>query len=441
MSDRSHVQDWLQDVPPQWEVPLLKLVTQVESGHTPSRSHPEYWVPDECTIPWFSLADIWQLRDGKHKHLGDTKEKVSPLGIANSAARILPAGTVVLSRTASVGFSGVMPRPMATTQDFVNFVCGPRLSHDFLVWVLRGMKPEFERLRRGSTHKTIYMPDALQFRTPLPPLPTQKAIADFLDRKTAAIDALIEKKQKLLGLLAEKRAALINHAVTKGLDPGVPMKDSGIPWIGEIPAHWSLSRLSFRYSQQLGKMLSSAAAEGPDHASYLGNKDVQWDFVDVSDLKMMHFSPSEREKFSLRRGDLLVCEGGIVGRTAVWRGELDECFFQKAIHRLRPHRSKRDHYRFFFYCMRAATDQGLFEEHGNKSTIGHLTGEALRAHRFPFSPAIEQVEIATWLDKVNDRVARTSMRLQQQIDRLQEYRQALITAAVTGQLDIPEEAA
>jgi len=279
------------------------------------------------------------------------------------------------------------------------------------------------------------------YAPPLPPLPTQKAIADFLDRKTATIDVLIEKKQKLLGLLAEKRAALINQAVTKGLDPGVPMKDSGIPWIGKIPAHWVICRLSFRFSQQLGKMMSSFASEGPDQAPYLANKDVQWDFVDVSDLKTMHFSPSERMKFSLIPEDLLVCEGGFIGRTAEWRGELEGCFFQKAIHRLRPHNPSRDHHRFFYFCMKTATEQGLFEEHGNKSTIGHLTGEALRSHKFPFPPMNEQIEIADWLDRHYSLSKKTSIRLTEQIDRLQEYRQVLITAAVTGRLDIPEEAA
>ncbi len=87
----------------------------------------------------------------------------------------------------------------------------------------------------------------------LPPLPTQKAIADYLDEKTAAIDALIEKKRKLLDLLAEERAALINQAVTKGLDPTVPMKDSGIPWIGEIPAHWEVMRPSRSSSMSLAR--------------------------------------------------------------------------------------------------------------------------------------------------------------------------------------------
>src|SRR5207249_3411959 len=108
----------------------LKYVTRLETGHTPSRQHPEYW--ENCTIPWFSLADVWQIRDGRKEYLEDTAEKVSELGLANSAARLLPLGTVIVSRTASVGFSGIMPVPMATTQDFVNWICGPKLLPEYL---------------------------------------------------------------------------------------------------------------------------------------------------------------------------------------------------------------------------------------------------------------------------------------------------------------------
>lgn len=125
--------EWAGDIPAEWDVAKICLLARLESGHTPSRQAPEYWAPEECTIPWFSLADVWQLRDGTQDYLGDTAEKISPRGLANSAARLLPAGTVVLSRTASVGFAGIMPRPMATTQDFANWVCGDRLMSEYLL--------------------------------------------------------------------------------------------------------------------------------------------------------------------------------------------------------------------------------------------------------------------------------------------------------------------
>lgn len=433
---------WIGQIPAHWDVVLLRLLARIESGHTPSRTHPEYWSPEECTIPWFSLADIWQLRDGSNKYLGETSECISEAGTRNSSARVLPAGTVVLSRTASVGFSGIMPRPMATTQDFVNWVCGPRILPDYLLWIFRAMKPEFDRLMMGSTHQTIYMPDAAQLKGPVPPLHTQRAIADFLDRKTAVIDTLIDKKQQLLARLAEKRAALINQAVTKGLDPNVPMKDSGIPWIGEIPADWELGPLYAYYSVQLGKMLDAKNGLGEFERPYLRNANVQWDRIDTEDVKTMPFPPAEQYRFRLRAGDLLVCEGGaninVVGRAAIWSGEIEECYYQKALHRLRP-TSDSSLSRFMLYVLRAAVPMGVFIAEANANTVFHLTGEKLRAHRFPFPPIAEQRAIVHHLDTNLAVVGRCMETASSQVDRLREYRQALVTAAVTGQLEIPKE--
>ncbi len=100
--------EWLGEIPAHWEVNRTKHVARLESGYTPSRQHPEYW--QDCTIPWFGLADVWQIRDGRIQHVSETAEKVSELGLAHSSARLLPMGTVILSRTASVGFSAAEAR-------------------------------------------------------------------------------------------------------------------------------------------------------------------------------------------------------------------------------------------------------------------------------------------------------------------------------------------
>jgi type I restriction enzyme, S subunit len=142
-------------IPAHWQAKRTKFAARLRSGHTPSRQHPEYWY--ECTIPWFGLVDVWQLRDGTREIVTETAEKISELGLANSAARLLPRGTVMLSRTASVGFPGIMGVDMATTQDFVNWVCGPSLRPEYLLYVFRSMHHELRRLTMGSTHQTIYM--------------------------------------------------------------------------------------------------------------------------------------------------------------------------------------------------------------------------------------------------------------------------------------------
>jgi type I restriction enzyme S subunit len=208
--------EWLGVVPAHWGVLPTRYVARLESGHTPSRQHPEYW--ENCTIPWFSLSDVWQVRDERKEYVYETSELVSELGIANSSARVLPKGTVLLSRTASVGFSAIMGVDMATTQDFANWVCGPRLRPEYLLYVFRAMKPEFSRLTMGSTHQTIYMPDLHDFRCPLPPIEEQDQIVSHIRCGLADIDAITEKCNAAIKLLQERRIALISAAVTGKFD-------------------------------------------------------------------------------------------------------------------------------------------------------------------------------------------------------------------------------
>ena len=214
MKESGH--DWLGEIPNHWRAARIRYVARLESGHTPSRQHPEYWVA--CTIPWFTLADVWQLREGSRKRVFETAENVSELGLANSAARLLPKDTVILSRTASVGFTGILDRPMATSQDFVNWICGPRLLPEYLWYVFRGMRQEFERLMMGSTHQTIYMPQVQSFATPIPPVTEQNQIVRFLDKNTESIDSVHQKVRSMVEFLREYRTALISAAVTGKID-------------------------------------------------------------------------------------------------------------------------------------------------------------------------------------------------------------------------------
>jgi type I restriction enzyme S subunit len=208
--------EWLGEIPAHWEVKRTKFAARLRSGHTPSRQHTEYWV--NCTIPWFGLADVWQIRDGQIEFVYETAEMISELGLAHSAARLLPKGTVILSRTASVGFSAILGVDMATTQDFVNWVCGPTLRPAYLLYVFRAMKHEFRRLTMGSTHQTIYMPDVGGFSTPLPPLAEQDQIFAFIREETARVDALIANVHEAIERLQELRTALISAAVAGKID-------------------------------------------------------------------------------------------------------------------------------------------------------------------------------------------------------------------------------
>ena len=214
---------WLNEVPSWWSSPLLRLVAVQGTGHTPSRSKPEWWHPDECVTPWITTGEVAQVRSDRVRVIYETRENVSPAGLANSSAEIHPEGTVFLCRTASAGYSGIMGVAMATSQDFATWTCSDVLRPEFLLLCLRAMRQDLlGRLAVGSTHKTIYMPDIQALKIPLPDVDEQDVIIEktnrLLNRSFEAEESLVAQ----IDLLAEKRQALITAAVTGELEiPGV----------------------------------------------------------------------------------------------------------------------------------------------------------------------------------------------------------------------------
>lgn len=206
---------WALMLPAHWRVVPLTSVADLESGHTPSRSREDWWT--DCHIPWVSLHDVGTMLGAKY--LQDTAQHISDAGIANSSARLLPARTVVLSRDATVGRTAIMGIPMATSQHFAAWVCGPLLDPEYL-WVLfqDAMQPFFDSFQNGSTIRTIGMGDLKAFRIPLPPLDEQRRIVAYLDDETAKIDALIAETERFIELSKERRAAVITAAVTGQID-------------------------------------------------------------------------------------------------------------------------------------------------------------------------------------------------------------------------------
>ena len=173
-----------------------------------------------------------------------------------------------------------------------------------------------------------------------------------------------------------------------------------------------------------------------DMAPYLRNINIRWDYVDTADVAQMDFPMDERHRYRLRAGDLLINEGGAgIGRAALWDGQIEDCYFQKSVLGLRPTADVSP--RWMIECMRVAVAQKLFLVEGNTATIPLVPAEALRSRRFPFPPRPVQDAQLEWLDRERQRANQTRDRLTRQLALLQEHRQALITAAVTGELEIP----
>lgn len=274
--------------------------------------------------------------------------------------------------------------------------------------------------------------DFRDIAVPLSSLSEQRRIADFLDDQVALLDRAIHLRQQQIDLLDE-RAFARAYAAVMGLQEVGEREAVSTEWIGSVPATWSVQPLGRLVDIQLGKMLSPERAAGEYLRPYLRNTNVQWDRIDVHDLNVMDFPPSEHSRYEVVPGDLLVCEGGEVGRAAIWNGEVTEMYYQKALHRLRPTSSTSA--RWVFYVLRVATSLGVFST-GGSSTIAHLTGEQLRAQRMPFPPSDVEQRLVAKLDADAERESRLRSLYNRQVALLRERKQALITAAVTGQFDV-----
>lgn len=425
--------DWLGDIPSHWEVKRLKHLGEAIIGLTYSPND----VVDEGQGTLVLRSSNIQNRRLSMDDSVYVTASIPPalraragdiLICSRNGSRALIGKNIVIDEaTAGSSFGAFMTVFRGSSNNYIR--------HVFNSYLFEAQSSSF----LSSTINQLTSGNLLGMAVPLPSMAEQEAIAAFLDRETGKIDALVEEQRRLIELLKEKRQAVISHAVTKGLNPNAKMKPSGVEWLGEVPEHWDVVPCGYRYEVQLGRMLNEERAQGDDLRPYLRVLDVQWHRINVDDLPVMNFPLEARQRYRLQQGDLLVNEGGsYVGRSAIWRGELGECYYQKALHRLRPRDHSRDTAEFLLFVMEMATKLGAFIAGGNQTTIDHLTAEQLRGQRFPFPPIEEQAAIAQFLAEANGRLDVLEGEATAAIELLQERRAALISAAVTGKIDVRE---
>lgn len=433
--------EWIGDIPSEWECRRLKDCGALLAGA--GFPHEFQGLEDE-ELSFYKVGDLSQSLDGRHMASGE--HTISRATAYTLRAKVIPPSAVVYAK---IGAALLLNRRRIT----VKYCC---IDNNMTAFI-----PYQRKLSTAWAHYWLCTLDFGEFTNPgaipslsegyqstlpitLPPLEEQQTIVRFLNAKTAQIDALVAQKRQLIAKLKEKRSALIARTVTRGLppeaakaaglEPNLEMKDSRVEWLGAIPAHWATPPLYARYSVELGKMLSEAKITGEHLIPYLRNVDVQWSVINYQDLPEMDIPPAEYPRYTIRSGDLLVCEGGEVGRAAIVGKFGGVIGYQKALHKLRALRDDEDQ-RFMCFILEWAAQTGVFNA-GGMSTIAHLTGEQLRKYRFPKPPKNEQQVIVKYLQRETDKIGHLQREVETAITRLTEYRQALITSAVTGKIDV-----
>ncbi|MGV9763588.1 restriction endonuclease subunit S [Micromonospora tulbaghiae] len=416
---QTQIAPWLADS--RWPTVPIRFLARLGTGHTPSRSVPEYW--ENCSIPWITLADVWQLRDGSTDVITDTKEKISEVGLANSAAVRHPAGTVILSRTASVGFSAIMGADMATSQDFATWTCGSKLHPRYLLHALRAMANDLKRVAAGSTHKTIYMPDIEQLRIPAPPIEEQRRIADFLDAETARIDKLSALQSESATLIHERESALLDGTI-----------DELMAHVGAVPFRRFIAGMDQGASPQCDSIPA-----GPN----------EWGVLKVSCLRPGLFLPEENKRLpenltpdvqrEIQNGDLLITRANtpqLVGSTAVVQNVRPKLLLSDKIFRIRLLPSTEP--RYIAAVARSTRVRSLCgaASNGASQSMANIRFEEVKEWQIPPIDIREQLRVVAQVNERSEHNRALLAIIDKQAALLAERRQALITAAVTGQIDV-----
>jgi type I restriction enzyme, S subunit len=404
------------------EVALRRAVTVVNGG-TPTPAE-EHW---NGTVPWATPVDLGVAR----LYIDETQRSLTERGLQNGSRRV-PAGSILISTRAPIGYLSINRVPMAFNQGCKALVPRRGVDARFIAFQLMARRADLEAAGQGSTFMELSSSALADVRVALPALQEQRRIADFLDDQVAIFDRAIELRRRQVDLLGEQEIASMADALTGRCRDGSG-QPTGLSWLPGIPSSWSLGPVYAFYSVRLGKMLNPERAGGEHPRPYLRNANVHWLEISTEDLAVMSFDPHERERYRVRSGDLLVCEGGAgVAEAAVWRGEVEECYYQKSLHRVRG--TAHLPVEWLMFWLRVAKASGVFESEGNLATIPHLTGEQLRQSRIPVCPPGEG--LLTNLRSDLERGSVLRLLQMRSAELLRERKQALITAAVTGQFDV-----
>jgi type I restriction enzyme S subunit len=419
--------EWLGEVPEHWRLRRLKEIAHVSGGGTPSREVPEYWRGD---IPWVSPKDM------KAEEINGAEESITALGLSESTSSLHPPGRVlivirsgILQRVIPVAINAVA---VSINQDLkaLAFTLDACVPSFFLRWV-QGLNDSLllAWAQQGATVESINQSLFLNTTIPLPSLPEQTRIAAFLDRETAKIDALIAEQQRLIELLQEKRQAVISHAVTKGLNPDAPMKDSGIAWLGRIPRHWGVV-----HSRRLFALRNERARAGDQQLTASQEHGViyQEDFIRLEGRRVVEVIKGSDILKHVEPQDFVISmrsfQGGI--EWCRLRGSISSAYVM-----LIPRADL--HCPFFAHLFKSRSYIQALQSTSNLVR----DGQALRYANFtlvalPDVPQEEQVAVAAYLDAETTKMDSLVAEAERAITLLQERRSALISAAVTGQIDV-----
>ncbi|MCR2117233.1 restriction endonuclease subunit S [Campylobacter upsaliensis] len=429
---------WLGEIPHHWEVRRLKyLVKRIIGGGTPDTSNLQYWANDENEgYLWVSIEDITNA-----DFITDTKRYINQSGLANSSAKLLPPFSILYSIYASLGKIAYSNKTLATNQAILGIQPNELLFYKFLFYYLQNTTNHIISFSNTTTQNNISLFIVANHKIPLPPLQEQKEIAEFLDEKCEKIQNYINKKQKLITLLQEKKQALINEVVTKGLNPNIESKNSGIAYLGLIPHHWEAVKVKFTayVKGRIGFHGLNSNEFRYDEGAYLvtgndfDNNEVMWDKCRRVSEERFYEDPN----IHLQNNDLLITKDGTIGKTAIVNNCPKQATLNSGIFLVRTMK-KMCFVKYLFFIINSQYFKEFVNVKTSGSTIKHLYQSDFHDLKIPLPPLQEQKQIANFLDEKCEKINSAIEKTKRQIELIKEYKNTLINEAVCGRINFLE---
>jgi type I restriction enzyme, S subunit len=419
--------EWLGEIPEHWNVKRLKNMASCNDEALGENTSPDYEMEyvDISSVDLISgithhenmIFDKAPSRARRKVKDGDTIISTVRTYLKSIAAIKEPPSNLIVS----TGFAVIRPKS--------------KINPDYIGYLLQteGFIGDVVSNSVGVSYPAINSTVLISLPVVEPTLEEQQSIAHFLDRKTSQIDALIAKKEALLEKLDEKRTALISHAVTKGLDPNVPMKDSGVEWLGEIPDHWNVKRLNF-LAKRIGDGIHSTP-EYVDNSEYHfinGNNLIKGKIVINDSTKCVSKEEFNKYNLNLDKRTLLLSINGTIGNVAFYKNEPVMLGKSAAYIVL----NSDIEINFAYYFLLSQNTKNYFFDEVTGTTIFNLSLKSIKNIFFTHSSLEEQKTIARYLERKTSEIDQQKVKVKEAITLLKEYRTALITNAVTGKIDV-----
>ncbi|WP_144613194.1 restriction endonuclease subunit S [Bacillus cereus] len=411
--------DLIKDIPIHWKTTKLKHVAKIIMGQSPSSDD---YNDKEIGFPFLQ---------GNAEF---TEQYPIPKIYCDKPNKLSRKGDILLSVRAPVGALNMSNVSYAIGRGLCA-IRAEKITTEFLWFCLLSAKKELNTRLKGSTFEAVTTEDVKNITIVCPVNDEeQNKISSYLTRKVFEINNLITEKEKIITLLEEKRQSMITEAVTKGLNPNMKMKDSGVEWIGKIPEHWELNLLK-RYCGRItdGSHFSPEIVD--DGFSYVTVKDIQNSEVNVKNaLKISEGDYLELCKSGCQpqRGDVLLSKDGTIGKVAVTTNE--EYVVLSSIAILTPNQLIGSYY--LAYWLRSKINFDQMESYLAGAALRRLTLQTINKFKIIVPPVVEQIKIVEYLDKELRVLENCISEVSNQIQKLKEYRQSLIYEAVTGKIDV-----